>query len=137
MISGLATGQAPVCPPANQVNPCTCGDSGDGTTLTLDCFNQGLPDNRVSTILNAFTANGISPLREVILWQNQLTTVPTQLKGSTFPRLDTVDLDENQITTLAAGTFNFNAPLAALYLNSNGLQTIAAGTFQGNLQSNG
>ena len=131
LVVGLVSGQAPVCPPANQINPCTCADSGDGATLTLDCFNQGLPDNRVSTILDAFRANGISPLREVVLWQNQLTAVPTQIKDSIFPLLDTVDLDENQITTLAGGTFNFKAPLVALYLNSNGLQTIAHNAFQG------
>ena len=133
MIAGLAAGQAPVCPAANLIAPFSCADSGDGTTLTLDCFNQGLTDSRVSTILNAFTVNGISPLREVVLWQNQLTTVPTQLRGSTFSRLDTIDLDENQITALASGTFNLNSPLVALYLNINGLSTIAAGAFQGNL----
>ena len=123
----LSSGQS--CQALNCPNTqCACIDYGDGT-IYINCASLSLTDSSASTILNAFLANGISPVSYLYIPSNQLTKVPDQVRQ--FTRLIGAEMPGNKITTLQANSFNFNGKFARIYLPLNTLNSISAGAFQG------
>ena len=121
---------AVTCPNSASLAPCTCSDSGDGTTAILDCYSLSLSDAQVSQILSAYiSSTRSSPLSYLLLTDNLLTKVLDQI--GQLAQLDKVELNFNSITTVASGAFNFRTTLKDVYLNNNKLTSIAAGAFQG------
>ena len=88
-----ALGDIGVCPPADKLEPCKChvfgsGDKKEGT-LSFDCFELYLGDEKISQVLDAFISTpGVSPLRELYLYKNNLTRIPDQVRH--FTELDHV-----------------------------------------------
>jgi hypothetical protein len=133
VLLGHYVSSALIQPNPNDYAPCICLDGRDGLTLYVECSNHNLDDTKISTILNSFLAPGISPLGGLILTNNQLTKIPDQLKQ--FTQLTYVDLDENKISSLTAGTLSFTARIDAINLGFNQLTTIAPGAFDGSYGS--
>ena len=123
-----------VCPPEAAYAPCGCSEySEKPDTIYLNCYNRNLGDSKMSDILDAFlTTPGISPVGLLDLMSNRLTRVPTQMKF--FNQLDYVYLNNNDITSIESGAFNFPDaanPILDLDLQNNQLTTIAPGAFKG------
>jgi len=128
-----------VCPPPAAYAPyCYCSEwSHKPGTINLDCArNAAINDTQMSDILDAFiTTPGVSPVGYLFLVENQLTRVTSQINF--FPQLETVDLQNNAITSADSGTFNFQDaanPIKDLLFAWNGVKTIAPGAFQGQRQ---
>ena len=122
-----------VCPPPDEISPCSCSDlGGDGLTVQLLCANLNLNDTTASDILNTMiTWPRVSPLRRLEMQSNRLTKVPTQV--TQFPLLNYIDLSSNAITSIeSSAAFNFSvATLTYLSLKNNKITYIQDGAFQG------
>ena len=135
MLMGLLIGNcaAYVCPPPDEISPCSCSDlGGDGLTVQLRCINSNLNDTRANDILETMiTWPRVSPLRHLEMQNNRLTKVPTQV--AQFPLLNYIDFSNNQIAAIeSAGAFNFSvATLTYLSLKNNRIIFIQDGAFQG------
>ena len=131
-----ANGRHGVCPPAAKLEPCKChvfdiGEKNEGT-LKLDCSQSFLSDEQMSQVLDAFISSpGVSPLRELYLYKNNLTRIPDQIRH--FTELDRVILNSNQIQLIKNGSFNFTRTLGLFSLNNNTLMTIESGAFDGTM----
>ncbi len=95
---------------------------------TLNLSNKNLTD---LTDFDADHIPGLTALRVLYLFQNQLTILsPAEVfKGLTALRV--LDLDKNQLIILPAGVFNGLTALQLLYLYNNQLTTLPAGVFNG------
>ena len=73
----------------------------------------------------------VSPLRLLDISNNRLTyRIPKQL--TQFAMLNNIALDNNRITTIETGAFNFSSEiLTRLALNNNPITAIQEGAFQG------
>ena len=126
-----------VCPPADKLEPCKChvfgsGDKKEGT-LWFDCIELNLGDEKISQVLDAFISTpGVSPLRELYLYKNNLTRIPDQVRH--FTELDHVFLESNEIKTIEKGSLNFTRTLYLFTLNDNKMITIEPGAFSGTVQ---
>ena len=135
-----ALGDIGVCPPADKLEPCKChvfdrGDTKKGGTLWFDCTELYLGDEKISQVLDAFISTpGVSPLRELYLYKNNLTRIPDQVRH--FTELDRVDLGSNEIKTIEKGSLNFTRTLGLFTLNDNKMITIESGAFDGTTVQN-
>ena len=126
---------AGVCPPPGKISPCSCSDLGnEGLVVQLNCVASNLDDSRASEILNTMISwPRVSPLRLLDFSRNLLTRIPKQL--TQFDMLNSIALDNNQISTIESGAFNFSSEtLTRLSLSSNPITTIQEGAFQGILK---
>ena len=127
------------CPPAAAYAPCKCQEFNDFTedsgTIKIDCSFQSVDDVRVSEVLDAFlTTPNVSPVEKLDLEYNKLTRVPLKVHNKFFPKLLTVLLSSNQITSVdATEVFDFTENLSGLFLYQNQLTTIAPGAFKGSI----
>ena len=128
-----------VCPQPKDFLPCECiaDDESNESLIKLDCGSKYLNDTKASDILDAFLSNAdVSPLLSVDLQQNQLTAVPIQLR--LFEKLVRVNLNQNHIRTVTAGSFVFvpqnhqeDRSRMDVYLDENQISSIEPNTFQG------
>jgi hypothetical protein len=128
-----ALGDIGVCPPAEKLEPCKChvfdrDDTKKGGTLRFNCTELYLGDEKISQVLDAFISTpGVSPLRELYLYKNNLTRIPDQIRH--FTELDRVELGSNEIKTIEKGSLNFTRTLGLFKLNDNKMITIESGAF--------
>ena len=120
-----------VCPPPGEISPCICGDLGsEGLVVQLSCQGTNLDDSRASQILDKmFSWPRVSQLRLLDFSNNRLTKVPSQLPQ--FALLNSIHLENNQITSIDAGAFNLVSTFTRLNLDSNPITTIQEEAFQG------
>ena len=134
-----ALGDIGVCPPAAKLEPCKChvfgsGETNEGT-LWFECDELYLGDEKISQVLDAFISTpGVSPLRELYLYKNNLTRIPDQIRH--FTELDRVTLESNEIKTIEKGSLNFTRTLGLFKLNDNKMITIESGAFDGTTVQN-
>ena len=84
----------------------------------------------LAAFLSSALSASISPLKYIYLWKNQLTRTPSQIRH--FPhRIVTVDLSDNNITSIEHVTFNDAALPQSVILQNNLLATIEPGAFKG------
>jgi len=125
--------QAITCPPSTDLSPCYCTDLFTPGQASLYCVSQNIDDAKMGQILDNYLAagEGVSPLEVLYLDRNQLTHVPNQI--ASFPQVFYINLENNDIRTIASGSFNFSAqiPPIRLFLGYNQLISIEAGAFQG------
>ena len=110
-----------ICPKSTSITPCSClsYDTNNNSTR-IDCYNKTLNDLKLSSILNAFLATGLSPVIYINASYNQLNTIPNQI--SKFPSLSVVNLSFNKISLLSAGAFNLTkATYVEVVLNNNSM----------------
>ena len=74
---------------------------------------------------------GLTSLRDLWLYENQLTSLPPGIFDD-LAGLVTLDLDDNQITTLRAGIFDHNPMLNTLNMQRNQLQKLPENIFRRN-----
>ena len=123
-----------VCPPAAKLEPCKCnafdrGDKDEGF-LWFNCDELYLGDEKMSQVLDAFiSTSGVSPLRELHLFRNNLTRIPDQIRH--FTELNRVILNSNEIQSIKNGSFHFTPTLDIFTLRSNKITTIEPGAFDG------
>ncbi len=120
------------CPTPVRILPCQCSEDpfGGNETSQLRCYRRNLEDQTISDILDVFlTTPLLSPLTRLDAFRKRLTKIPEQLPR--FPRLDSVQLHENDIHHISSGAFNFRADMFILNLRYNQLTTIEPGAFQG------
>lgn len=120
------------CPTALRILPCQCSEDpfGGGGTSQLHCYRRNVEDQTLSDILDVFlTTPLLSPLTRLDAFRKRLTKIPEQL--TRFPRLDSVQLDNNDIHHISSGAFNFKVDMFILNLHGNQLATIEPGAFQG------
>jgi hypothetical protein len=127
-LSSYSCAKTVICPDSSVVSPCVCGDNGDGT-VSLNCFARNVNDDRVSTILDSFLSDGITPLGYLNLGYNPMTKIPSQIPS--FKQLFTVGLGSNELSIIKSKAFNFNVPLDLLDLRINSISVIEPGAFQG------
>jgi len=118
-----------MCPQPVDLLPCTCTGNGAGNGV-LECDSTNLNDDLASQILDLFTTSP-TLLNRVNMARNQLTRVPSQLSLFTQSNLNYVDLNNNKITIIRSGAFNFTQTLRELILTSNLISAIEPGAFLG------
>ena len=110
---GLSHG-AVNCPAAKSISPCICGASSlNENGIAIYCNKQSLTDTQMSTILNAFTAPGISPVIQFDASGNKLTIIPSLVSQCTT--LVQIGLHYNQITSIPKGIFNIQLAVPSVY----------------------
>ena len=130
MTSMIGVRGAVVCPSASSISPCTCSAAYfDPNGLNLDCFNLGLSDSAMSSILDVFfNSNEISPLVQLYAPRNNLTEIPSQI--SKFNSIQKIDLNNNQITSIPSGSFSVpSATSVDINLSSNQITSIPSDAF--------
>ena len=121
------------CPTVLRILPCQCSEDPfeGGGTSQLRCYRLNVEDETLSDVLDVFlTTPLLSPLTRLDAFRKRLTKIPEQLPR--FPRLNSVQLYNNDIHHIPSGAFNFNANMFILNLRDNQLATIEPGAFQGN-----
>lgn len=119
------------CPPLLDYWPCSCSLALTMGTLSLNCKSQQLNDTEAHRILGAFISPSVSPLSVLDLSNNLLTTVPSLISSSSFPRLSYVLLNANNIQFIGSDSFSNFALLRFLDLSDNQIVNIQFGAFEG------
>ena len=121
---------AVICPSASSISPCKCSASSiDPNGLFINCFDFGLSDSQMSSILDVLlNSNGTSPLVHLSGSYNNLKEIPSQI--SKFNSIQKIDLSSNQITSIPSGAFSFSSATSVyIYLQSNQITSIEPNTF--------
>jgi hypothetical protein len=101
--------------------------SSGSSTVFIDCTGLELTDSQVATLVSKITWAAIDTL---ILDENQMTKIPPGLSGLT--QLSSLSAASNSITAIgAADLSSLPATLKKLDFASNSISTIAAGSFPG------
>ena len=117
-----------ICPPSTDLEPCRCGYLFN--RLAFSCYDRGLGDEKISQLLDQFISTpGVGALRELYLWNNNLTRIPDQIRH--FTELDDMDLSWNEIRLVKKGSFNLIQHLERLLLYNNMISSIESGAFNG------
>ena len=122
------------CPSPTVLDSCKCGNSGDDSTVYIDCHSRISDDAAAGTILTEILYDTtISPTSRLDLSYNALTIVPAEVRY--FKELNFVYLVSNQIDTVPTGSFDF-APSPTIrpieiYLSLNPLGNVENGAFKG------
>ena len=127
-----ATALEVVCPLAAVIEPCRCESLqywNEEDKILLNCNGLNLGDEKISRILDQFISTpGLSPFKELLLTNNNLTRIPHQIRH--FTELNRVYLDYNEIGSIKKGFFNLNNP-NRLSMTYNKINYIEPGAFSG------
>ena len=142
------------CPSSSSISPCTCTMTSYNTSR-LNCNSQSLNDMQLSNILTAFLVptSDIAPLVEIdaccnqltqipdqismftslanlILYSNQITSIPTKAFKSSLSASIEIDFHSNNITVIPSGSFNFSSSTSVtINLSNNQITSIPTGVF--------
>ena len=121
------------CPELNQI---AFPDLSSAKLNYLDLNGNEMIDEKADEIFAELaTSNSSDSLEYLDLWSNSLTEFPSQV-GSAFPKLKSLNLNNNKISHILSASFTFVSPyLEDLYLGFNELKTIESGGFRGKLTS--
>ena len=118
------------CP--KNISPCSCRDalSFDEKTVSLSC-GRFLSDAQLSKILDAFQADGISPLSSIgVEFSDEIKKIPDQL-ASKFPKISNVEFKRlSNSIVLSSGAFSFteSSEVFLSFIDS-GITSISSGAF--------
>ena len=131
----IAEAAIPGCPSVADISPCACNgdlrtDRTSGT-LWLHCPKESLGDAKISQVLQRTLSNGNGrQIRELVLWGNNLTAIPTEINH--FNNLTLLHFDNNQISSISPGSLTFIAPsLHFISLDDNKITSIKQGALDG------
>lgn len=100
----------------------------------LDCGANGLENAAATRLLNWLSLSpSTNTLKLVYLDSNSLTQVPSGIGN--FLNLSAIDLAYNQISRIPKGSLSFTSPVQRLNLNGNQINTIAADSFNGDFSN--
>ena len=127
MLLAATTSAKLKCPAKDAVLPCTCRSERSG--LVLDCNSLDLDDSQLSQVLNDFLSHEESPLTKLSASNNRLTQVPAKIADSLS--LSTIVLENNNITSISPGVFDFpdGKTNVRIYLSGNQIESIPSGAF--------
>ena len=116
-----------LCPPAADLGTCTCALSTDSTTaVTISCAGLSLDDSTVETLVDKISW---APINTLILDENRLTQVPTNL--AQLANVTTLSLASNGLTSIGSGELNLKATVVSLDVSNNSISTIATDALPG------
>ena len=121
-----------LCPPAADLQTCTCAlSAGSTTTVSVDCSGKQLDDSAVATLVNKISW---APIDTFDLSENNMKQIPSGL--SALKQLSWLSVANNQITSIcAADLSSLPAVVKLLNLASNSFSTVAAASFPGQFKN--
>ena len=121
-----------VCPAAEDYDPCGCNlvdeNAINNLYSSINCQAKGLNDTKAGQILNSFFLPTVTAVSQVLMNDNRLTHVPSQMYY--LKQLTNIDLGSNYISSITKGLFDDDG-INNLTLKNNQIGYIEPGSFFG------